>query len=91
MVIAHIGLTYSLHIYNCFRSSPENLIGWLVSHTDANCYMLFLGREKKSNPLTLHCIVFSWVIFIASTQTEQTTKALHSYWVQLTIAEKAIG
>lgn len=53
--------------------------------------MLFLGGGGESNPLTLHCIVFSQAIFIAMTQTEQKSKALYSYLVQLSIADKLLA
>lgn len=92
MVITHARLTSYLHTYNCSRTSPENLIDWLVSHTNVQntiCYILFpVGGNQIQVPYSPF-IVLSWAIFIAVTQTEQNSKALYSYLVQLSIAEQA--
>jgi len=83
-------LTFSLHIYNCCRTSPEALTDGILSHINAwnsFCFMLFQERKNIQPSHSLLHYLFVGIL-ITRTQTEQNSKAFYLYLVRLSIGDE---
>lgn len=83
-------LTFSLHIYNFCRTSPEALTDGILSHINvwnSFCFMLFQeGKNIQPSHSLLHYLFVG--ILITRTQTEQNSKAFYLYLVWLSIGDE---